>query len=199
MELDELKNTWIALDKKLEQNNSLNDRIIKEMLHTKSNKLIGRLIGYEVFGLCVLLAILPLIAYVWLNYTHVTKLMAGSIFLISIFAVILFFIVWIGIKISILIKIDLSKKVMENIRRTNQYNIFIKREKLISIFFIPIVGIFCSYLYIQVNAPVMAWVGMSCLFAVVIIFTIWSYKRMYDKNIKSILNSLEELKDLEEE
>lgn len=199
MELEDLKNTWLALDKKLEADNSLNDRIIKEMLQTKSSKSIGRLLGYEIFGVCVLLLILPFIVYLYLNYVHITQLLAGSIFLISMFVLIILLIIWQSIKIFVLSKIDLSYKVIENIRRTNQYNIFIKREKFASSFLLPVIAIFCFYYYIEVKAPVIAWITMSCIFVIAVIYTIWSYKRIYDKNIKNLLNSLEELKDLEEE
>lgn len=199
MELDELKNTWLALDKKLGENNSLNDRIIKEMLKTKSNKSIGRLIGYEVFSLCVLLMILPLIVYLWIDSARTSQFMAGAVFLISMFVFTVLLIIWTGIKIAILIKIDLSKEIAENIRRTNRYNILIKREKLGSIFLIPVLGILCSYLYAQVNAHVTLWVFMTCLFIILVLYTIWAYKRIYDKNISSIMRSLEELKELEEE
>ncbi|HCO67766.1 MAG TPA: hypothetical protein DIT04_08455, partial [Dysgonomonas sp.] len=120
------------------------------------------------------------------------------VFLIFMFVVILFFVFWTGTKIALLMKIDLSQEVMQNIRRANRYNILIKREKLISVFVLPVIAVFFFYLYLQVDAPIMAWITMTCLFVVAVIFSIWSYKRIYDKNIKSILNSLQELKELED-
>lgn len=198
MEIEDLKNTWLALDEKLGQNKGLNDRIIKDMLQTRSNKSMGCLVGYDIFGLCILIMVLPVIAYVWFNFDHITRLASGSVFLIFMFVVILFFVFWTGTKIALLMKIDLSQEVMQNIRRANRYNILIKREKLISVFVLPVIAVFFFYLYLQVDAPIMAWITMTCLFVVAVIFSIWSYKRIYDKNIKSILNSLQELKELED-
>ncbi|MDU1904485.1 MAG: hypothetical protein E6772_06850 [Dysgonomonas sp.] len=197
MELDELRNTWSILDKKLEENNSLNDRIIKEMLHSKSNKSLGKLLGYEMFGFVVTLLMLPLILYL-LFKSHLRESNVGFAFLVFMSIADLICLTWQGMKIICLMKVDFTEKVSQNIRLINTYNIGIKREKLVILFFIPVVCFFCNYLFAEYLMDIFLWIFMSCLFFITIIFTYYQYKRIYDKNIKSILQSLEELKELEE-
>ncbi len=43
------------------------------------------------------------------------------------------------------------------------------------------------------------WVAIIAVFLVVAVIAYWQYKKIYDKNIGSILKSLEELKELEED
>lgn len=198
MELDELRNTWSILDKKLEENNSLNDRIIKEMLHSKSNKSLGKLIGYEMFGFVVALLTLPLILYL-LFKSHLRDSNIGFAFLVFMFVADLICITWQGVKIIYLMKIDFTEKVSQNIRLINTYNIGIRREKLVFLFFIPILVAFSIYFYIEYNVDIIGWSFMTCLFILALSFTHYQYKKIYDKNIKSILQSLEELRELEEE
>ena len=42
MGLEELKQTWSALDERLKKNNSLNERIIWEMLERKADKALKK-------------------------------------------------------------------------------------------------------------------------------------------------------------
>lgn len=198
MELDELRNTWSALDKRLDKNSLLSDRIIKEMLHAKSNKSLGRLLGYEVFGMVVLLIVFPLVVYMWFKF-HIRESNIGAVFIMFLFIVGIVGVIWQVVKIIILLKIDFSGNIKDNLLLTNKYNIFIRREKYAAIIMIPVFCLFGVCLYAEYNANAVLWTFLTCILLVTILFTIYQYKRIYDKNIKSILQSLEELKELEDE
>lgn len=195
MELDELKNTWTSLDERLKKQEVLKENIMRELLHTKSDKALNRLIGLEVFGDIVILLIIPVIIYAinlhidWVEY---------RIFMYAMLVVSVLTVCWQTYKIYGLMKVDFSKTVSTNIEHANKYNIRIKREKIVMLFFVPVLLLFCVYLYAQLNVSGTLWGFMTCSFIALILFSVWSYKKLYDKNIKSILKSLDELKELEE-
>ncbi len=195
MEFDELKNSWLSLDERLKKQEVLKENILKEMLHTKSEKVLSRLTGLEVFGAIVLLLVLPVIIY-GMNLHVGLQAYKMFMYIMLVVSILLFF--WQAYKVYRLMQIDFSKPVRLNIEHTNKYNICIKREKISMIFFVPILALVCSYLYAQLNVNETLWAFMSCTFVALILFIVWSYKK-YDKNIKSILQSLEDLKELEEE
>ena len=56
MELEELKNTWKLLDSKLEEDKSLKESIILEMIHTKADKLVNKMINWDIAGVVILIA-----------------------------------------------------------------------------------------------------------------------------------------------
>ena len=60
MELDELKNAWALVDERLKENEMLNKRIVQEMLSTKSNRSLNKLINSELRGLIALLFMIPI-------------------------------------------------------------------------------------------------------------------------------------------
>lgn len=198
MELDELKNTWAALDERLKQSESLNTRMVKEMLETKSNKSLSRILRYEIIGAVVVLAIAPFILFIYDDRFHIKDKTIGPLFLASMFFFCLLSFIWQIFKIYNLMKVDFSAVVSDNIRIINRYNIWIKREKLITWVSIPLMGVLCTYLYAQLNANLFLWVFLTCMFIFVTLITYYQYKKVYDKNINSILKSLDELKELEE-
>lgn len=198
MELDELKNTWAALDERLKQNESLNARIVKEILETKSNKSLSKILRIEIFGAVVLLAVAPFTLFLSDAKFNKTDKTIWSIFLVSMFFYCLLNFAWQTFKIYNLMKIDFSAVVSDNIRIMNKYNIWIQREKLVMWVSIPIIGALCTYLYAQLNANLFLWVFLTCAFIFVTLVTYYQYKKVYDNNINSILKSLDELKELEE-
>lgn len=199
MEIDELKNTWVALDERLKQNESLNTRIVKDMLETKSNKSLSRILRIEVFGAVVLLIIAPITLFLSDAKFNKSDITIWSIFLLSMFFYCLLNFGWQVFKIYNLMKIDLSTVVSDNIRIINKYNIWIEREKLVMCIVIPLLGFLCAYMYAQFNANLFLWVFLTCVFIFATLATYYQYKKVYEKNINSILKSLDELKELDEE
>lgn len=198
MELDELKNTWAALDERLKQNESLNTRLVKDMLETKSNKSLSKILRIEIFGAVVLLTIAPFTLFLSDAKFNKTDNTIWSIFLVSMSFYCLLNFTWQTFKIYNLMKVDLSAVVSDNIRIMSKYNIWIKREKLVMWISMPLIGVLCTYLYAQLNANLFLWVFLTCAFIFATLVTYYQYKKVYDKNINSILKSLDELKELEE-
>ena len=72
MELEELKSAWAELDNRLKENKSMNKTLIMEMAKNKADKLIGKLINWEIFSVVVLILGIPLI--IWIYPWHNGKL-----------------------------------------------------------------------------------------------------------------------------
>lgn len=195
MELEELKNIWSSLDDRLKKQETLKETIIKEMLKAKSDKALSRLINYELIGILVLLLIIPVIIYAFDLHT---KLAGHRIFMYSMFVISIVLLLWQVIKVYGLMHIDYTKPVNTNIHYANKYNIWIKKEKMVMLFLIPVVLIPCFYFYAVLNVNAFLWAFLICLSVGLVLYSIWSYKKLYDKNITSILKSLDDLKELEE-
>ena len=97
-------------------------------------------------------------------------------------------------------KVDFSKTISDNIYYTNKYNIQIKREKFaVNVIFVPLFVILAILSYAELKVNVQLWIFLICLLLLGSLITYWSYKRLYEKNINSILKSLNEIKQIEEE
>lgn len=197
MELDELKNTWELLNRKLEEDKSLKESLILEVIRTKADKSLSKLVNYDILSFVILILLLPCIAYAYSRYSGQFNL--WDIYTIYAMLVCISGIGWYMLKIRILMKVDLSQKISENIYYTNRYNIWIKREKLLMNMIVgPVFPILAIFMLIEMNTGAYLWLGVISLFVLASVLTYWSYKRIYEKNISSILKSLGEIKDLEE-
>jgi hypothetical protein len=196
METEDLKNRWSSLEEQLKKQEVFNEHITKELLHTKCDKALSRLINYGIFELIVLLAAIPAVIYI----LGVKKNIPDEYYIFTycltgLCVLTLFWQIW---KIYDLMQIDFSKTLSNNFRYTNKYNIKIRREKIATLFFVPALALFMIYFYAKLHAPVLLWAIMACVFICLIVYSYWAFKRFYEKNITSILKSLEELKELEE-
>lgn len=197
MELEELKNTWNLLNNKLEEDKSLKESLILEMIHTKADKSVNRLINYEIFSVVVLILLIPIMSY-W-YYRFGGKFIMWDIYILYTLAVCLLAACYCVFKIQELMRIDLAKKVSENMYYTNRYNIRIKREKLyLNLIVGPVFVVLAIFMAIEMKVRLDVWIFLICVFILASLGTYWSYKRIYDKNIASILKSLNEIKELEE-
>ena len=197
MELEELKKAWAELDNRLKENKSINKAIIMEIARNKVDKSISRLINWEILGAVVLILMIPILLYMfhWFNRRIIVRdiiLIYGGIFCCAC-------VVWYIYKISGLMKIDFAKKISDNICYTNRYNIQIKREKFVmNVVFGPSFVILLILYYAVMKVNMQLWATLVCGILLVSLITYWMYKRLYDKNINSILKSLNEIKQLEE-
>lgn len=197
MELDEMKNTWELLNRKLDEDKSLKESLILEMIRTKANKSVNKLLNYDILSFVILILLIPFLVWGYRSYSG--QFIMWDIYILYAMALCLSGVFWYVFKIQLMMKIDVSQKISENIYRTNRYNIWIKREKfLMNVIFGPIVILLAVLMLIEMNARIDLWITVICLFGLASITTYWSYKRIYDKNIASILKSFEEIKDLEE-
>ena len=196
MEPEELKNTWLLLDERLKKQEMLKETILKEMIHSKADKSLNRLVNIEIIGIIILLLVMPAVIYAIDFHPH----MPGyKVFMWAMIPICVIGLVWQILKVYKLTRIDLTGSLSNNIRHTNSYNIWIKKEKMVMIVIVPVVGLGVAYMYAQLNVNITLWAFLSCTFLALCIFVYWSYKKLYNKNIASIMKSLDELRELDEE
>jgi hypothetical protein len=194
METNELKNIWSSLDESLKKQELLNENILREMLEAKSNKSLSRLINQEAFGAIVILLLIPVLIVCF----EVLNLLSFNLFTVVLIGLSIIGCIWQAIKTFMLLKIDFSKPISSNIRQTNTYNLYMKREKFAMIFLLPLMFFVLIYLYIRLDVDIVLWIFLACAIVTCLFAIYWLYKKVYDKNIHSILKSLDELKDLDE-
>ncbi len=198
MELDELKNRWSELDKQLQTNKVLNETIILKMAQGKVEKWINRILIGDIIGTIVLILVIPFMVYYFEIQSEKMKLFLNLT--MGIFGIICFFLIfWQIYKISILMKIDLSKEINSNIYYVNKYRIQMNREFFGTIyFFTPVFFILGILTYAEANVPFSLWIFLICAFLSAA-FILWYSKRKHKKTYESILASLDEIKELKEE
>jgi hypothetical protein len=197
MELDELKNVWASLDERLNKQEKLKESIIREMLVSKSNKSLSRMINYDYLGIIVCLGVIPIL--VWRMSQFYLGTLKTTLFLLIITFLIGGIIMGV-IELIKLYKIDFSKPVSNNIRLVQQYKLLFKRQAIAAYIVATIlimIGILAGLLTPKME--IWRWVTMIVGICVGIVGGWWEYKHFYGKNIASILKSLEELKELKEE
>ena len=200
MELDELKNIYSALDKRFERNNSFNEKIYTEMTKNKGKKSTNRLLSFELIGAVVCILLMPPIVFHFSKYHGWYPAFDVAVIFVMILLTIVS--IWQIYKTYVLMKVDFQNSISNNIYHINRYNILIKREKLTTFIFLPF--FFVSFVALGTHLKIVPW--KWALFAGTFISTIlisyWLYKRFYNDNVNSIiesLNNLNELKELEDE
>ena len=195
MELENLKEAWAALDNRLKKNEELNESIILEMMKSKAGKLVDRFVALEIINVVLMLLILPLCIF-WLDrfkgITNIYLIFTAVMCCVASF--------WGVFKIHGLMKFDISKDVSNNIYYVNRYNNQINsyEKKFYWCFLVPAIVIFLILSFASRKVALPHWVLLICALIGGILFSYWSYKR-YNKNIDSILKSLDEIRELKEE
>ena len=194
MNLENLKSEWSAMNDRMEKQEILKEKMFRHILNTKSDKSLSRLVTYEVTSLIASILFIPALFYIF-NKTgmeFVKIVIIGGIVFLAIC------VVWFGIKVLTLSKIDFTKTLKNNLFYINKYAVYIKYEKLIGYYFlIPLIMIACTFHYAKMHVSLYLWILMSCVGIAAILFTVYSY-RSYNKNISTIQQNLEELRELEE-
>ena len=199
MELNELKNAWTSVDERLKKQEILNTRMVQEMLRNKSSNSLNKLINLEIFSLVTSLLVIPLMVWL-LTFRFYENFIFPKITLIVIIAAcIVGIILGCYSLINYFMRIDFSKNIKNNMHYVNRYNIFYRKSKMANYFvIIPILSSLGILVYYELKVPFYLWVFLFVSLTTAIGFTIWAYKKVYDKNIQTIKKSLEELKELEE-
>lgn len=197
MELEQLKEIWTSFDRRMQQQDGLNTTIIREMLIQKSDRALSRMINYNYFGIIVCIVIFPVLVWCW---TVGLSLNFIGRFMVPIALVFMFFCIVMGIlQLKQLHRINFSQPVNENMYRVQKISLFNKRYLLISYIFASVyilVIIVLTLIFVRI-APWRWWIAATAI-SVGILLAVWEYKRMYRRNIDSIMSSLEKLKELEE-
>jgi len=197
MELDDLKAAWTELDNRLKKNEELKESIILEMMKSKAGKTMNKFIVMEIISVIVLIMCIPLCIFGFER--NGGRNWVADIALLFTAAIGFVYPFWGVFKTHGLMKFDLSKDVGNNILCLNRYRIQLNREKKVLYFFLGPVLIALGLLsYAVGNAKFHWWTLMICAFIAAGLGCYWSYK-WYNKNIDSILKSLDEIRELKEE
>lgn len=201
MEIEALKNTWTELEGQLEQNKSLNERFIKEMIDRRAGKIdtaINRLLFRDIYALVILLVLALYLLYLYI--TRDGDHMFWDIVLIMIGVPAIPTFVWYFIKIYRLMKVSMNKSVKKNLFYISKYNIQVKKEQIGNVIYMGIAFVMLLFfVFVDATTYSFMWVVIACGIPIVLAKSYWSYKKVYQKNINSIQNSLEEIRELKEE
>lgn len=191
-----MKKSWSALDERLKENNSLNERIIREILERKATKSLNRLIFWDGISIVVFLAIIPICIY-WMVNNH-GKFVFGDITIIYALIFCILGIFWFIYKIRRLLNVDINGKINNNILYINKYKIDFKREKIFTGILSVLAPILIVLAYIEMKVSLNIWTLMISALVFACIASYYIYAKIYPKNINTIRNSLDEIKDLKE-
>ena len=194
MELEELKAGWNVLNERLEQNEILNKRIIKEMIINRTQSAYERLFRFDLFGLilafvmCVLFPVLVVTGKIVMQPLSFAVL-EGTIcvgFIIQVFFS------------AILLRFNMEKKrICELARLTLIYKLWMKRNFLFASGLV--VSALIAFMFIEKARLVVNWEIRLILILLFISIIMFYQIRFYLKNIQTREKGLEELKEFEEE
>lgn len=192
MELDEIKKIWDDLNSQLAKVEITNERIITEILKTKSTKSISKLANYDVIGTVLVFTTIALCICFWifLPLLDLTK---------SFLAVVLPFAgltgLWQIFKVMRLSKFNIENSIKDNLKKITFYQLMIKYERICMIFVMPV--LFAAILFTNWRLGLLAyfWPILAIVMVIATFTTIYSYKKI-ERRINSVKESLDELKDL---
>ena len=112
MELEALKANWKAIDKRLEETEIVNLRLVKEMIQQKTRSAYDKIVGHNIYSLVVnLLIICVVFPYVYMN----TPIQTSSFAIVE--GVMVIGLIPLAWKLSLLSKFDLSRKSCSELSR----------------------------------------------------------------------------------
>ena len=194
MNLENLKSEWSAMNDRMENREILEEKMYCQILNSKSDQSLSRLVAYEVVSLIFSILFIPVLLWMFNNtgIEFVHAVIIGAIVILVLNAI------WVGTKLFTLSKIDFVKPLKNNLLNISKYAIYIKYEKLIGYYFIiPLAALICIIHYVKIHASLFWWVLMLCSLIAAVLYVIYFY-RLYNKNISTIQQNLEELRELEE-
>lgn len=196
MDTNNLKDTWITFNEKLDKQENFKEEIIREILNSKSSKSLSRLISYEVFNTIVIILLIPFLLYIF-DRDKITPLHPGITYgLIVTIGISLISQIW---KVYLLMKVDFSNAISSNVKSIERYKIHLNREKIL-IFIVILLTLIIIVQSISQATQIATW-RWACAAAGILIgitASVWSYKRFYKNNIRNIIDSMKKLKDLDE-
>ena len=201
MELEELKNSWNALDKRLADSEVVNLRIVKEMITQKTKTAFDSIVGHNIYSLVVnILIICVVFPYVYMN----TPIQTSSFAIVEGVMVIgLIPMVW---KLSLLSRFDLGTKNCSELSRLMlTYKKICHQEKIWMIgavclamiaFYILELGFNTKAGY-EFSTRLLLPLGLSLLtFGLGLVFAKWQLRR-HAQQLQEIERGLEELREFE--
>lgn len=202
MELDDLKTSWNAFDKRLVETEIVNLRIVKEMISQKTKTAFEHIVGHNIYGFVVTLLIMCIVfPYVWMN-TPITLIS----FVIIEGAMAIGLIPQIQ-KLLLLSKFNLGDKTASELSGlVLRYKKVCYGEKTWSIaivatafiaFYISELGFNTEAGYQLGISRVLLVVGLTLLtFALAFVIGLWQHRR-HAQQLQEIERGLEELREFE--
>lgn len=194
MELEELKQNWQLLNERLEKNEILNKRIIKEMIMKRTSSIYSKLLNMEIWGLILGFIAVPTV----LVFAQTVKNPPSLPWIISLEIGFVVIIIWEIRKIVWLKKFDLeTKNIYQLSKIINVHRVWILKECIVSIL---IIFIGLAIRFITTHAYRYPWFALLLVSIVVLtfIYTIVVYQLIYKKYVNNLQKSLDELKEFEE-
>lgn len=201
MELEELKASWNALDKRLAETEIVNMRMVKEMIQQKTKSAYDHIVGHNIYNFVVcILIICGVFPYVYMNtpIRTLSFVMVEAVMVIGLIPQI-----W---KLSLLSKFDWSRKNCSELSGlVLRYKKVCHEEKIwiIGLVCLTMVGFYISELGFNKEAGyelgmrLVLPLGLSLLtFAIGYVFARWQLRR-HALQLSEIEQGLEELKDFE--
>ena len=201
MELDELKASWNAFDKRLAETEIVNMRMVKEMVTQKTRTAYDGVVGHNIYSFVVTLLIMAVVfPYVYMNtpITTVSFVIVEGVMLIGLGIVI-----W---KLCLLSRIDLGAKKANELsgivlrykkvcHKETSWNIFLVALAMIA-FYVSELGFNNAAGYV-LGTRIWLVAGLTLLtFALAYVIGIWQ-RRRHAQQMAEIERGLEELKEFE--
>ena len=202
MELETLKASWNALDKRLAETEIVNLRIVKEMIQQKTKSAYDGIVGQNIYSFVVnILIICVVFPYVYMN----TPISTISFAIVeSVMAIGLIPMIW---KLSLLSRFDMGSKSCNQLSRTVLcYKKICHQEKIwmIGAVCLAMVAFYISELGFNTEAGytfgtrLLLPLGLSLITLIVgYFFAKWQLRR-HAQQLQEIERGLEELKEFEE-
>ena len=202
MELDELKTSWNALDKRLAETEIVNLRMVKEMIQQKTKSAYKGIVGQNLYFFVVnILIIGVLFPYIYMN----TPIRALSFAIVEAMMILgLIPIIW---KLTLLSKFDMGGKSCNELSRlVLRYKQICHQQKYWEIaavclamvaFYIIELGFNPTAGYVFENNRVLLVLGLTLVtFAMAFVLGIWQ-RRRHAQQMQEIEHGLEELREFE--
>ena len=201
MELDDLKTSWNALDKRLAETEIVNMRMVKEMISQKTKSAFNGIVGHNLYNFVVSLVIIGFVfPYVWMH----TPISTTSFVIVE--AMMLIGLIPVVRKLLILSKFNVeSKNLSEQSRLVLNYKKVCSEDSFwtIAVVTLAFVGFYISELgfntAINYGFSNRVWivVGLTLLtFALAFVIGLWQ-RRRHAQQMQEIERGLEELKEFD--
>lgn len=193
-----MKTAWVEVGKRLERQGFYTESIIRGAIADRSQRSVNKLLWFEIAGVIILAGVLPFIIWVYTSPRFANVALARE-FMFTLMIFVPLALVWTLVKISVLFPVDMTGSIVSNLRCIRRYELYVGYERKSMYFAVPFLLLFCGVLFILQGAPFVVWVSLVVMYIVVILFTVYNYKRLYPRNISRIKESLNELRDLKSE
>lgn len=199
MELDNMKQMWQKLDESIERQNTINERLIRNMIYERTGNVLRMLTNTEHLGLIFGVLLMVFLILQAPKMTSSTSVLISYIFTLLIG---LASIIFSWYKVQLLSKLDmLETPVTELAEKTEKFRMLIVKERfafillgpvLIATFFIVMTNIVNGFDIL--NHPDLFWPKAIIGTVVYIVILLGVYNRLYFKNIKAIRKSLDDIR-----